>query len=96
MHAHYAALLGLRRQWIVPLLPMIGGGAGSWRRVGAHALAITWAMSDGRCLRQVANLGPAPCPTGELHAATIVYAPEGFASGDATLPPWSVVVAIGR
>ncbi len=99
MHAHYAALLELRRRWIVPLLPKIGGGAGSWRRVGAHALAVTWATREGRCLRQLANLGPAPCPTGALPAATIVYAPAGFASGDAgdaTLPPWSVVVAIGR
>jgi 1,4-alpha-glucan branching enzyme len=99
MHAHYSALLELRRRWIVPLLPKIGGGAGSWHRVGAHALAVTWAMTDGRCLRQVANLGPAPCPTDALPAATIVYAPDGFApggAGDATLPPWSVVVAIDR
>lgn len=99
IYAHYAALLELRRRWIVPLIPTIGGGAGSWRRLCAHALAVTWATTDGRCLRQLANLGPAPCPIGALPAATIVYAPEGFAAaddGDATLPPWSVVVAIDR
>jgi malto-oligosyltrehalose trehalohydrolase len=100
MYSHYAALLDLRRRWVVPLLPKIGGGAGSWRRIGAHALALSWATSDGRCLRQLANLGPAPCPADALPAAAIVYAPEGFAPADpdggATLAPWSVVVAIDR
>ena len=99
MLAHYAALLDLRRRWIVPLLPTIGGAAGSWRRLGAHLIELTWATGDGRRLRQLANLGAAPCPIGALPAQTLVYAPEGFApgaAGAATLAPWSVVVGIGR
>ncbi|MDY6908576.1 MAG: malto-oligosyltrehalose trehalohydrolase [Thermodesulfobacteriota bacterium] len=53
-------LLALRRDEIVPLLPLLGGRSGSIVGVSKTALAVRWRGDDGTTLALAANLGPDP------------------------------------
>ena len=84
--AFYRSLLAVRRQSVMPLLPSIGGGAGRYETIGATAVAVHWALDDGRTLMLAANFADAPAPW---------QAPEGetlFSLGDPDdgLAPWGV------
>ncbi len=95
--AYYAGLIAVRQRSIVPLLPAIGGQAGTWRRLDPQTLAITWALADGRALRLVANLGAATAVVDALPAPAIVHANGSVRHGDgarAQLAGWTVVVAL--
>ena len=60
--AFYRSLLAIRRQSLMPLLPLIGGDAGRYETVGNTALAVHWALDDGRTLTLAANFADAPAP----------------------------------
>jgi malto-oligosyltrehalose trehalohydrolase len=59
-HAGFLAwrrqLLAARRQWITPLIPKIGGDAGSFEIVGEGAVVVRWTAKDGAVLALHANL----------------------------------------
>ncbi len=66
--AFHRQLLAVRREAVVPLLPLIGGSSGAFRvlettdSAGAGALAVTWRLSDGRRLTMAANFSNQPVP----------------------------------
>jgi maltooligosyltrehalose trehalohydrolase len=53
----YKALIALRKKHIVPLIPRIGGFAGSYQMNGPRAATIRWTMDDGSTLTLRTNLG---------------------------------------
>ena len=97
MHAEWLALhrrlLEVRRRCVVPLLPLIGGGAGSYRTVGspepggAGALEVVWRLSNGNQLVLAANMsGLAVDYSGE--GALLFRLEEDGTGGQ--LGPWDV------
>jgi 1,4-alpha-glucan branching enzyme/maltooligosyltrehalose trehalohydrolase len=54
----HAALLALRKRWLVPLLPRLRDGAHSALRLGERGLAVRWRFDDGQALEAVVQLGP--------------------------------------
>jgi hypothetical protein len=86
-------LLAVRRESIVPLLPSIGGRAGTVRRMGELGIAVEWRLDDGRRLRLQANLGPTPVD-GLAPPAGVRLWPDRAIADLATgrLPPWTVLV----
>jgi malto-oligosyltrehalose trehalohydrolase len=83
-------LLALRREWIVPLIPLLLRD-GSRYRVADEVLTVEWSLSNQRTLRMNANFG--------AHAATLSNTEETriFATHpeSAPLPSWGVVWSIG-
>ena len=72
--AWYRRVLALRRERIVPLMPRIGGGAGSFEVIGPTALAVAWRLDGGRSLTVLANLSAEPVdgfalPRGDVSGA---------------------------
>ena len=55
-------LLSLRRQKIVPLLPLLEPGAASYRLAEDSGLSVSWPLRDGRCLELQLNLRAAVVP----------------------------------
>lgn len=93
--AHSRELLRLRKQWIVPRLAGMRGGA-RYAVTGATVLTVTWRLGDGSNLCLLANLAAeaaeaagATVPTGET-----IYRSEALTQADLAagrLPPWSVL-----
>lgn len=84
--AFYRGLLAIRRQSVTPLLPLIGGKAGRYELVGTTALAVHWALDDGRTLTVAANFADAPAPWTSPDGSTL------FSLGDPVggLAPWGL------
>lgn len=87
----YRSLLAVRREKLVPLLPLIGGGAGRHETVGSTALVVHWTLDDGRVLSLAANFGDDPAP----------WATEGdvlFTLGDPAegLAPWGMRLTLAN
>jgi malto-oligosyltrehalose trehalohydrolase len=55
-------LLDVRRREIAPLIPRIGGNAGTAERLGPHAFAIRWRLESSGSLCLFANLGHEASP----------------------------------
>jgi maltooligosyltrehalose trehalohydrolase len=92
--AFVGGLLRLRREQIVPLLPRIGGNAGSAETFGDHGIQVAWRVEGGGELLLLANLGaeeavPPAAAAGEL----IFESRPGLATLPAgePLPPWSTL-----
>jgi len=100
-------LLEIRRESIVPLIAGIAGNAGTVLAADESGLAVAWRLGDslahGGDLTMFANLSDEAWPVpAELkdHAGVGALVYE-TAAGDTglqagTLPPWSVVVRIGK
>ncbi len=87
---YYKHLLTLRRTYIVPRLPGMGGGAG-FELFGASALVVRWRLGDATRLTLLANLGDSPVESVVAFAGTAFYLsqadlPEMLAAG--RIPPW--------
>ncbi len=87
--AWYRRILAVRRQDIVPILPLIGGFAGHFELVATGAVHILWNLADGRTLTLCANLSNDsvegfPVPRGR------VLWHEGTPRTDQCMRPWSV------
>ena len=84
-------LLDVRRREIVPLIPRIGGNAGSATRLGDNSFAVAWRTRDEAALSLYANLGDEFAPRlerdnpGRLLFAHASEAEAAFRHG--TLPP---------
>ena len=91
--AHVRRLLAVRRDSIIPLLPLLGARAGSARRIAGHAIAAEWRLDDGRRLHLLANLGADAVLGVDPPAGGRLY-PDGavpdLASG--RLSAWTIVV----
>ena len=88
--AFYRSLLAVRRERVMPLLPLMGGGTGRYTTVGTTALAVHWRLDDGRSLSMAANFAGAP---------VALPAPQGdvlFSLGDSGggLAPWGLRLAL--
>lgn len=86
-------LLALRRQWIVPRLAGMDGGAAQFELLSERALTVNWRLGDGSRLSLIANLGGetaiASTPvSGKLIFATARLDAAMLEAGQ--LPPWSV------
>jgi maltooligosyltrehalose trehalohydrolase len=86
--AWYHDMLARRARAIVPLLRDAGGHAGTWRRLGAKALAVEWQLGGARLTllanfgaEAVALLSPAPAREELLYATGEI--------GPSVLPPLS-------
>jgi maltooligosyltrehalose trehalohydrolase len=92
--AFVTGLLERRRVAIWPLLPAIGGHAGSSAVLAETAIEVAWQVTDGPPLRVIANLGDqataiAPVATGEVLFALLPGAVADLARG--RLAAWSVL-----
>jgi malto-oligosyltrehalose trehalohydrolase len=58
--AFYTQVLAVRRDVVVPALPLDGGRAGRFEVVGAGAVVVKWDVQGGRILTLAANLGAQP------------------------------------
>jgi malto-oligosyltrehalose trehalohydrolase len=98
--AHTRELLRLRRQWLVPRLAGMRGGA-RYAVTATTVLTVTWHLGDGSDLCLLANLAAeaaeaanATVPTGET-----IYRSEALTQADLAagrLPPWSVLWRLQR
>ncbi|TCR68275.1 malto-oligosyltrehalose trehalohydrolase [Bosea sp. BK604] len=93
--AETKALLHLRRDEVVPLTKT-GLLDARWRSPGADALEICWRFGGGS-LRLLMNFGPDiyvfPVESGER----AIWSSPGVAlDGDATLPPWTGTMLVGK
>ena len=84
----YGDLLAIRRERIVPLLPLIAGAAGRYR-VDGTVLHASWALTDGRRLHLGANFSDAP-------VSAEIEGDEIFRLGDdaAGLAAWGLRIAL--
>jgi malto-oligosyltrehalose trehalohydrolase len=87
----YTRLLTIRRECLVPLLPLLRSG--EHRVVGAGGLAIRWPIGGRSALHLLANLDDAPVQGVALPPGEPVYASH---DGGVVLPPWSVRVSLER
>jgi malto-oligosyltrehalose trehalohydrolase len=90
-------LLEVRRREIVPLIPRIGGNAGSATRLGDKAFAVAWRTRDEAALSLYANLGEAPLRLQRANSGRLLFAHGGGAEAsfrDGTLSPLSVIACI--
>ena len=89
--AFYRALLQTRREKVMPLLPRIGGVAGRYETVGSTAVAVHWALDDGRVLGLAANFADEP----------VAWSADGlvlFTLGDGAdgLAPWGMKLTLAN
>lgn len=87
---HYRDLLALRKREISPRLGNVPGGAALYRTVGERGLRVQWPLGDGSLLTLLANLGDEELGGFEAAPGRLLYATEGAARQERTLPPWSV------
>ncbi len=89
--ALYRQLLTIRRERLVPWLPLAACGAS--HKVGAHLLKIEWPLGPHARLHLLANLGATEAQTPELPSGTVIYQshPDG---DDGVQSAWSVRVVI--
>jgi maltooligosyltrehalose trehalohydrolase len=83
----YRRILAVRRERIVPLLPLIRRG-GIFQVVDDEAVFVSWRCDDGRRLRLLANLRARE--TEFPYGSGRVIWHEGPAPVESTLGPWSV------
>ncbi len=88
-HRHYRSLLALRREVLVPLLPLIGAHAGRFDVVGLAAVAVRWRLEGGAELRLAANLSGEGVP-GPAAGADRTLWQEGKPHESGVWQPWSV------
>lgn len=88
---HYASLLKLRREAIVPLIPSIKGHAATHRVIGDGCITVDWKAGEagGGTLSLAANLSGEPVG-GFPPARGRVLLLEGQAGDDGTFGPWTV------
>ncbi len=93
------ALLAARAAHIVPVLPMIGGNAGTVEAQNGPAFIVSWRLGRSGALIIAANLSADEARLPAQTRGTLVFA-HGDAAADAladgTLPPWSVVCRLDR
>ena len=86
----HRALLAVRRMMVVPLLPSIGGNAGSYCVFG-DGLEVRWHLDDGRCLMMAINFSDTPVTwRGE---GRVLYRLVGKGTGD-LLAPWDLALML--
>jgi len=85
----HRALLALRRERIVPLLPHLKGYCGSARLLGEEALEAVWGGDQGQRLTLIANVGEAEAPAPATPVGERIFATHGELRRP-MLPPWSV------
>ncbi|MDP9039674.1 MAG: malto-oligosyltrehalose trehalohydrolase [Acidobacteriota bacterium] len=92
-HAHwldwYTRILAVRRQKLVPLIPQIGGNAGTFRVLGPGSVCIRWQVDSSMELALTANLctrtiDDVPDPIGET------LWQQGAEQQGGRMAPWSV------
>jgi malto-oligosyltrehalose trehalohydrolase len=88
--AFYRELIALRAREIVPLLPRIGGGAGSFRVLGPKAVLAAWRLDGGGALALAVNFGAEAVPLGEA-PGRLVHAVGGAPAAGA-LPALSLAL----
>lgn len=84
----YRRVLAVRRWELLPLLPEIGGGGGTYALIGQSGLTVAWALTGGGRLRVIANLGPDPVAGFPTPVSRLLWA-EGEGEGD-RLGAWAV------
>ncbi|MEJ2381158.1 MAG: malto-oligosyltrehalose trehalohydrolase [Gammaproteobacteria bacterium] len=87
-------LLQIRRQSIVPLLPVLRCGEAQWSTHAGSGLRVDWPIDPEGCLTLVANLGPEAVDTGEAPAGRVLVAePDSIPPPGAgvSMPPWSAM-----
>ena len=92
------ALLAARATHIVPVLPTIGGNAGTVEAQNGPAFIVSWRLGHGGALTIAANLSADAARLAAPTSGTLVFA-HGAADDalvDGTLPPWSVVCRLDR
>lgn len=100
----YRRLLTLRRERILPLIPMIQPGRADWKIARGTLLVVDWPLTNNGALVLAANLGP---ETLHVPPQTVSTAPGMeiiYASPNAllehrellTLGPWAVYWAVAR
>jgi malto-oligosyltrehalose trehalohydrolase len=94
-HSFYARLLAIRREALVPLLPLIRGNAGRYEVLGPAAVMVRWRTEDGAELMLAANLS-ANRTAGFPPAAGRILWQEGTVSSDGAGDPWSVRWSLAR
>ena len=89
---YYQRLLALRREVLVPILPLIGANAGRFDVVTDAAVAVRWRLDNGGELRLAANLSgtPVPAPAAMAVLADRTLWQEGEPHDRGVWPPWSV------
>jgi maltooligosyltrehalose trehalohydrolase len=85
--ADYSALLSLRRESIVPLLPGIGGSAARFEVIGAGAVIVRW-LATGATLTLACNLSDRPVAGFPPVSGRVLWQVGGIA--DDTAAPWTV------
>ncbi len=90
--ALYRGLLATRQREVVPLLTGVGGDAGSYELIGAHAFVVRWRLANERVLIVMANLSDQPVEGVDTEGGRRIWL-EGSASGE-TLGPWSVLWSV--
>jgi len=84
----YRRILRVRREFVEPELPGIGGHAGSFRVIADGAVAVRWRLHQGE-LTLAANLSDVPV-AGFPGCSGAVHWREGQAGDDGVFGPWSV------
>ncbi|MCR6666049.1 MAG: malto-oligosyltrehalose trehalohydrolase [Methyloversatilis sp.] len=87
--AFYQALLTLRRERVVPCVPLLQTGRCSSMLFGDTAFEIRWS-GEGVSLVMQANLGDAPEAVPDVPGAQPFAAVGGGGDGEPGLPPWSM------
>ena len=84
----HRALLALRHERIVPLLPKLGPHCGTAKVTGQAVLEAAWSGGGGERLTLVANLSEKAAAAAARPPGELIYATSGGAP-DGTLPAWS-------
>jgi len=94
--AFYRELLAVRRDKIMPMLPILVAGSGTFELISGSILRVQWKRADGNRLVMTANLGDewgGVCCAG---TSGIIYQTCAVTArrGDERCPPWSVEVSL--
>lgn len=93
------ALLAARAAYIVPVLPTIGGNAGTVEAQNGPAFIVSWQLGRSGALVIAANLSAGEAHLPKQDRGTLVFAHGAAAAdvlADGRLPAWSVVCRLDR